>query len=187
MPIGNSPRPATRLSTDDMFQLSRHVFRIFRYGLWRIDLLTFPCTACVCTQCPRKQKQKSSTDASIKKISHFLLRAAAMERPREVFPTPGGPTRHRTEPWLSDSKDRTAMYSTMRCFTWMRDRQRESACHICVCVHVVLKKWDGDKRETLAVALRSTCWVQKSAIDPRAFVKRNNQQTTTNTNPLYVR
>ncbi len=52
-----------------------------------------------------------------------------MERPREVFPTPGGPTRHRTEPWLSESKDRTAMYSTMRCFTWRRE---EGACtHVC--------------------------------------------------------
>lgn len=41
-----------------------------------------------------------------------------MERPNDVFPTPGGPTRHKMEPLLSERRDRTAMYSTMRCFTY---------------------------------------------------------------------
>ena len=45
-----------------------------------------------------------------------------MERPREVLPTPGGPTRHRIDPLLSAIRDRTAIYSTMRCFTWTRRR-----------------------------------------------------------------
>lgn len=56
-------------------------------------------------------------------ISHFLLRAAAMDLPSEVFPTPGGPTRHRMDPLLSESRDRTAMYSTMRCLTCAHNTQ----------------------------------------------------------------
>ena len=40
--------------------------------------------------------------------------ADAIERPSEVLPTPGGPTRHRIGPFLVGASLRTARYSTIR-------------------------------------------------------------------------
>ena len=56
---------------------------------------------------------------------HVLFRrpvgqAEAIERPSEVLPTPGGPTRHRIGPFLFGASLRTARYSTMRFLTFSR-------------------------------------------------------------------
>ena len=46
-----------------------------------------------------------------------LPRAVAIERPREVLPTPGGPTKQRMGPFRERVSARTAMYSRMRRLT----------------------------------------------------------------------
>ena len=43
--------------------------------------------------------------------------AFAIERPTDVFPTPGGPTKSKIEPLQSPFSLRTARYSIMRFFT----------------------------------------------------------------------
>ena len=46
--------------------------------------------------------------------------ARAIEWPRDVLPTPGGPTKHRIGPFMSPFSLRTARYSTMRSLTLSR-------------------------------------------------------------------
>ncbi len=47
-------------------------------------------------------------------------RAEAIDRPRLVLPTPGGPTKHRIGPLMSGFILRTARYSRMRSLTFSR-------------------------------------------------------------------
>ena len=63
------------------------------------------------------------------KRKNFFFIAAAIERPSEVLPTPGGPTRQRIDPLTSALSVRTARYSRIRVFTSSRPKwSRFSTC-----------------------------------------------------------
>ena len=47
-------------------------------------------------------------------------RALAMDLPSDVLPTPGGPTKHSSGPFILSLSLRTARYSTMRSLTFSR-------------------------------------------------------------------
>nr|GMD97299.1 Uncharacterised protein [Ipomoea batatas] len=49
--------------------------------------------------------------------TNFLPKAAATDDARDVFPTPGGPTKHNTGPLASAFSLRTARYSIILCLT----------------------------------------------------------------------
>ena len=51
---------------------------------------------------------------------NFLPSARAMDLPRLVFPTPGGPTKQRIGPFIFSLRERTARYSRIRSFTFFR-------------------------------------------------------------------
>jgi hypothetical protein len=58
-------------------------------------------------------------------------RACATDLPREVFPTPGGPTRQRMGPLRLRLSERTAMYSTMRFLTYMNHHDTRLVSYMC--------------------------------------------------------
>src|SRR5262249_33634027 len=57
---------------------------------------------------------------------NFRPRARAIERPREVLPTPGGPTKHRIGAFPSGRSFRTARCSRMRSLTFSRPQWSSS-------------------------------------------------------------
>ena len=50
-------------------------------------------------------------------LTNFLLVARAIDSPSEVFPTPGGPTRHKTGAFIDLTLFCTARYSTILSLT----------------------------------------------------------------------
>ena len=68
--------------------------------------------------CPRSSDSSRSPPSDMR--MYFLPRALAMDLPNEVFPTPGGPTRHRIGDFRSFFSFMTARYSTILSFTFSR-------------------------------------------------------------------
>ena len=69
-------------------------------------------------RCPRISA--SSFTPPSESRTNLRPRARAMERPSEVLPTPGGPTKHSSGPFIFSLSLRTARYSTMRSLTFSR-------------------------------------------------------------------
>ena len=69
-------------------------------------------------RCPRTSASSRTppSDTRVKRRSS----ASAMLWPSDVFPTPGGPTKHRMLPFACGLRVRTARYSRMRSFTVFR-------------------------------------------------------------------
>jgi hypothetical protein len=71
-------------------------------------------------RCPRIAASSCTPPSEIR--TNFRPSARAIERPSDVFPTPGGPTRHRIGPFFSGFSFRTARYSMIRFFTLSRPK-----------------------------------------------------------------
>src|SRR3546814_6200241 len=69
--------------------------------------------------------------------TNLRLTASAIERPIEVLPTPGGPTRHRIGPFSFFMRACTARYSTMRSLIFRSEERRVGK----ECVSTCRSRW----------------------------------------------
>ena len=67
-------------------------------------------------RCPRISASSLKPPNAIR--TYLRLSAEAIDFPREVFPTPGGPTKHSIGDFMSPFNLSTARYSNMRSFTF---------------------------------------------------------------------
>ena len=67
-------------------------------------------------RCPRISASSCTPPNDIR--TYFRFKASAIERPKDVFPTPGGPYRHTIGDFMSPFSFSTARCSKMRSFTF---------------------------------------------------------------------